>query len=1022
MAAEEWDLRKEHGESSSALDELMQFQGLEEVKRQFLDIKSKVDICKEQDPEGEMDILKLERFSVVFQGNPGTGKTTIARLYAKFLQETGILESDHVEETSGVKAAIEGARGMKSMIENMNDEEGGGVIFVDEAYQLMAPYVGENGKQTLDVILTELEKNIDTLASIFVGYKDQMEPFFEHNPGLESRIPYVVSFPDFNDGELWHILKDKINKHYHGRMRVEGGLDGLYMRIVVRRLAQGRGNRGFGNARAVENLLARIRQRQARRLARDKKRTRQVKGSSHKLNYFLFTKEDLIGPNASIAARNCPAWVKLRNLIGLEEVKKSAEQLIGMIELNHQRELLVLKTPSDFIGTCLGESEAKTKRILESTVGKVLVIDEAYMLDTGDSHDQDKYKTGVIDTIVAMTQGVPGEDRCIILVGYKDQIRTMFRNVNPGLSRRFPIERPFHFQNFTIDQLEQILRLKMIEDDLIFTDDAILAARDIFTRSLMRPNFTNAGEVNNVLAAAKMNYETRLSCLPLYERLFATALAATDFDPDFYRRESSRLDLKKILHGLIDSRIIDKLVGYQNNYRAAVRLNANPRTFVPTNFIFKGPPGTGKKTTAYQMGKIFYDMGYISTEEVVECSVTDLIGQYVGHTAPKARKKFQEGQGHVLIIGEAGRLVDGPFAAEAVEELLLFLTNPTSAGKMVVILAGLTMEMDMLKNRYPKLSSLFPEQILFESILPDDCVKVLLRELEGSGIGIVVKFLTDPSTEDYRKVKDLFHSLCALPGWSNAHDIKNLAKQIIRQFISTADLSALHQGLPPHCITKCLEQAITERRDRIRIHGLTSSSSYPPVPVQNFVRQEMAPSRPRSDIRTAEREGGWALNTKVSIDTRTQHQDLSSYERPSQSITTQGPKVKAPEINENQQSRLNEDSITREDGVSNENWQKLCKAKKKSRSGKRILKDRLEQAQLELKSAEETKDEANIKVFQERLAETQKKVDDEEKVQKALKEMTRCVYGYTWVKQTGGYRCEGGSHFVSDEELFKKMA
>lgn len=73
VAAQEWYSRKHNGESSSVLDELMQYQGLEEVKQHFLDIKSKVDICDKQDPDGEMNVLKSERFNVVFQGNPGTG-------------------------------------------------------------------------------------------------------------------------------------------------------------------------------------------------------------------------------------------------------------------------------------------------------------------------------------------------------------------------------------------------------------------------------------------------------------------------------------------------------------------------------------------------------------------------------------------------------------------------------------------------------------------------------------------------------------------------------------------------------------------------------------------------------------------------------------------------------------------------------------------------------------------------------------------------------------------------------------
>lgn len=214
------------------------------------------------------------------------------------------------------------------------------------------------------------------------------------------------------------------------------------------------------------------------------------------------------------------------------------------------------------------------------------------MLDAGDSDkEQDKFKTGIIDTIVSMTQGVPGEDRCIILVGYEDKIRDLFQNANPGLSRRFPVNNPFHFQDFTLDQLELILRLKISEEHLIPTDNAIIAARELLTQALMRPKFTNAGEVGSILSTAKMNYETRISRLPLHEKLSAAALQAIDFDPEFYRRGKLDPGCDKMLEGLVDSRIVEQLVSYQRSYYMARKLNLDPRTFVATNFIFKGPPG-----------------------------------------------------------------------------------------------------------------------------------------------------------------------------------------------------------------------------------------------------------------------------------------------------------------------------------------------------------------------------------------------------------------------------------------------
>lgn len=112
---------------------------------------------------------------------------------------------------------------------------------------------------------------------------------------------------------------------------------------------------------------------------------------------------------------------------------------------------MIIKNPSDFIGQCLGKSEAKTRAILAMSVGKVLIIDEAYMLNNGGvGSQQDIYKTAVIDTLVAEVQSVPGDDQCILLLGYEDKLKSMFRNVNPGLSRRFAIEDPFLFQDFDV--------------------------------------------------------------------------------------------------------------------------------------------------------------------------------------------------------------------------------------------------------------------------------------------------------------------------------------------------------------------------------------------------------------------------------------------------------------------------------------------------------------------------------------------------------------------------------------------
>ena len=162
------------------------------------------------------------------------------------------------------------------------------MFFIDEAYQLVS---GNNhgGAAVLDYLLPEMENLTGKIVFVIAGYHKQMENFFAHNPGIRSRIPIEMEFQDYDDQELQRILCHNIDKRYKGQMTVEGGFGGLYVRIVSRRIGRGRGRDGFGNAREVQNRLARITDRQARRLRKERR------AGSRPDDNFL-TKEDMIGP------------------------------------------------------------------------------------------------------------------------------------------------------------------------------------------------------------------------------------------------------------------------------------------------------------------------------------------------------------------------------------------------------------------------------------------------------------------------------------------------------------------------------------------------------------------------------------------------------------------------------------------------------------------------------------------------------------------------------------------------------
>lgn len=141
-----------------------------------------------------------------------------------------------------------------------------------------------------------------------------------------------MKFDDYTDEELLRIFELKILKKYDGRMKCEDGPRGLYSRIVTRRVGRGRGREGFGNARTIENTLAAVSSRQATRLRKERR-------EGKKPDDFLFTKEDIIGPEPTEALTRCEAWKQLQDLFGLKSVKDAVSSLVDSVKQNYTREL-----------------------------------------------------------------------------------------------------------------------------------------------------------------------------------------------------------------------------------------------------------------------------------------------------------------------------------------------------------------------------------------------------------------------------------------------------------------------------------------------------------------------------------------------------------------------------------------------------------------------------------------------------------------------------------------------------------
>lgn len=935
------------------------------------------------------------------------------------------------KETSGSKLANAGVAGCQKLIDEVLGQ-GGGVIFIDEAYQLSSGN-SSGGLAVLDFLLAEVENLTSKVCFILAGYAKQMESFFAHNPGIPSRFPVEMKFADYSDSELLLLLENKIHAVYQGRAKAEDGIRGLYCRIVARRLGRGRGKEGFGNARAVENVLAVIRRRQASRL----RRQRRMKPKPDDL---LFTKEDLIGPEPSDALSKSKAWSKLQQLTGLQTVKDSIKSLVSSIQANYQREIneeplieytlnrvflgnpgtgkttvaklygailvdltllsngeVVVKNPSDFVGAYVGHSESQTNGILAATVGKVLVIDEAYGLYEGKNGSSTGFKTAVVDTIVSTVQNVPGDDRCVLLLGYKDQMEEMFQNVNPGLSRRFPISSAFTFEDFSTSELSTILDLKLGDRGYSVDVTARSVALDVLERARSRPNFGNAGEIDILLNDAMLRHQKRLAEGKPAHR---TTFEACDIDEDYDRLGRGGANIDQLFDGTVGcEKIVSTLKGYQNTVRSMKALDCDPKESIPFNFLFRGPPGTGKTTTARKMAQVFYDAGFLSEVKVLDCSASDLIGEYIGHTGPKVLQLMDKALGRVLLVDEAYRLAEGRFAQEALDEIVDAITKEKYYKKLIIILAGYENDINRLLNANPGLTSRFPEVIDFAEMKPDDCFNLLEKKckrhkdnLEKNGKGSFdMTCLLSPTTDFRSRTCQLFRTLSAQAGWANARDVETLSGALVKKVVEgwAGDPTGVMQ-LSEQMITAEMHKMAKERASRAG-----HNSRLTPVDTSNNFPQQDLPIRPSAPINIPPPAATVPTTTVATPDKAEQCSNESSDECPTPCSDEGGNPLK---------------QSIRDAGVTDEVWEELQRDAEAE-------EQREKEHEAKVKAKEKAADEATRRRILRELIEDDERRKRAEEMKKKLAKSGRCPMGYAWIQQANGWRCAGGSHFVSELEL-----
>ena len=804
------------------LKDLDTFIGMDEVKSAVKEMAYSVQNAMQRAERGLGEQEKMS-MHIILTGNPGTGKTTIARKLGEILASIGYLDSGHVVEVDRAKMVSPYQGETPKVVDRLCDKAKGGILFVDEAYTL-APLSASGdrdnqGAQALEKLMKRMEDDRGQFIVIAAGYRTEMENLFRVNPGFRSRFNYFLDIKDYSPEQLFEIMLvfAKSKKYIFSPEAEE------LTRKMITEMYNSR-DKDFANGRTMRTLFDQICKKQAQRL--------QGVNISSMSNEELMTinKEDIpYEAPQSVNVEDC--LKKLDGLVGLTSVKKEISNLTAFLNLQIRRgetqtfqgkhyvftgnpgtgKTTVARIMADIFKTLgvvargqlveadraklvagySGQTAIKTNQLVDQALGGVLFIDEAYTLK---SSDGDTFGAEAIDTLLKRLEDDRGKFICIV-AGYTDQMHD-FIDTNPGLKSRFT--QTIHFDDYTPDELTEIFLHLAEGKNFTIDDDTRAAIHRQFEQLYLRrdKNFGNAREARRIFDEAVEKQSQRLvgeMNNPQFHEENMYRLTAADLP--MAQSEKAR-PLDEVLNELDEfvgmrtvKNMIRRLAVQSMFIKQRAAMGAGKVQQISMNFILAGNPGTGKTSVARKMGEVLQSMEILPTSHVVEASRATLVGKYMGETPKIVNNMCDKAMGGILFIDEAYTLSseNDQYGKEAIDTLMKRMED--DRGKFVVIAAGYKDKMDDFLAVNPGLASRFTHKLHIEDYNEDELLAIFKK------MAAKEQYTLSPAAEF--KLMDLICRMVVTKDetFGNAREMRNLLDETIQQ------LSIRVSALPPSEVT-----------------------------------------------------------------------------------------------------------------------------------------------------------------------------------------------------------------------------